>query len=125
MIKALSSYVYTIKDLRNANIEDVHGTRLKFYIDKSLDEKVTLSHVLLSETGMMVSKLLRLVNRDESLYDLVHCKGLSNLDDRLEPLSRMHEDVRRIVSKLLERKNSPAVLRARMSKQLGLLIRRV
>ena len=37
MVKALSDYAYQVEDLRTGLVEDVHGSRLKFYHDSTLD----------------------------------------------------------------------------------------
>lgn len=120
VIKALNDYVFKVEDLRNGETEDIHGTRLKFYADDSLDARVILSHVLASETGMPVSRLIKLVDDDGTLCVQVRWKGLSPSDDTLEPISRVHEDVPQLFLKLLDRKNTPADLRQRVRDELGL-----
>lgn len=76
--KCLSDYVLKIEDLRNGNIEIVHGTRLNVYVDYSLDFKAILSHVPASQTDKQVSLLLRLVEQDGQLFVLVGRKELAN-----------------------------------------------
>lgn len=120
VVKALNDYVFKVEDLRNGDHEDIHGTRLKFYTDSSLDEKVILSHVLSSETGMPVSRLLKLVDHNGDLHVLVRWKGLSKDDDTLEPLFRVYEDVPHLLVKLLNRKGTPADLRNKAHRMLGL-----
>ena len=58
VIKALSDYVYRVEDLRTGNYDDVHASRLKFNHDADLDAAAIMSHVLSSETGMPVARLL-------------------------------------------------------------------
>lgn len=120
VLKALSDYVFKVEDLRNGETEDVHGTRLKYYADNSLDTRVILSHVLASETGMPVSRLMKLVDDSGKLYIQVRWKGLSPSDDTLEPLKRVYEDVPQLVIKLLHRKNTSADLSQRARTELGL-----
>ena len=88
-------------------VEAVHGTRLKFYRDSSLNTTTIMSHVLSSETGMPVARLMRLVDTEEGLKVLVRWKGLSNNDDTLEPVTKIYEDVPQMLLRLLQRKNMP------------------
>lgn len=66
-----SEYVGRVEDLPYGTQDDIHATRLELYCDKTLDEKTIFSLVLASETGMEVSRLLRLVEEDGSLRILV------------------------------------------------------
>lgn len=116
----MNDYSFQVEDLRNGELQVVHGTRLKFYADDSLDADAILSHVLASETGMLVSRLLRLVEQDDQLCVLVRWKGLEDTEDTLEPLQRVHEDVPQLLAKLLRRKNTNARLRSRACAELGL-----
>lgn len=118
--KCLSDYVFQVEDLRNGNIETVPGTRLKFYADDSLDLKAILSHVLASETGMPVSRLLSLVEQEGKLYVLVRWKGLADSEDKIEPLTRVYEDVPQLLIKLMRRKNANPTIRAKACIELGL-----
>ena len=110
MIKALSDYVYRVEDLRTGNYDDIHAARLKFYRDSDLDAEAIMSHVLSSETGMPVARLLRLLDQDGGIYVVVRWKGLSESEDTLEPLSRGFDDVPALTQKLLARKSTPATL---------------
>lgn len=116
----LNDYSFQVEDLRNGELQEVHGTRLKFYTDESLDADAILSHVLASETGMPVSRLLRLIEQDNQLFVLVRWKGLENSEDTLEPLLRVYEDVPQLLVKLLRRKTTNAELRSRACAELGL-----
>lgn len=120
VIKALNDYVFKVEDLRNGETEDIHGTRLKYYADDSLDTRVILSHVLASETGMPVSRLMKLVDENGTVFVHVRWKGLTPTDDTLEPVARVHEDVPEMLVKLLNRKTTPADLRKRVRDELGL-----
>jgi len=94
-------------------LKDVLGTRLKFYHDHSLGTDVIMSHVLSSETGMPVSRLLRLIDDPNGLMVQVRWRGLPDSEDTLEPISRVYEDVPELFLKLIERKNTPQDLAAR------------
>lgn len=76
VVKALNDYVFQVNDLRNENSSDVHGTLLKFYSDKSLDQKIIFSHILSSETGIPVSRLFRLVENSDGIKGALRWKGL-------------------------------------------------
>lgn len=60
IVRAVNDFVYQVEDLRNGNVEDVHATKLKFYHEASLNAEAIMPHVLSSETGMEVQRLLRL-----------------------------------------------------------------
>lgn len=120
VVKAISDYIYRVEDLRNGLQEDVHSTRLKFYSDESLDQEAILSHVLSSETGMPISRLLRLDEQDGKIFVAVRWKGLQKSDDTLEPIDRVYEDVPKLLIKLLDRANTPKPLRDKARAALGL-----
>lgn len=107
VVKAVSDYVYTVEDLRNGLTEDIHGTRLKFYRDRSLDIRVVMSDVISSETGMPVARLMRLLDTATGLKVLIRWKGLPNSEDSAEPLDRVFEDVPQMLVRLLDRKSTP------------------
>lgn len=106
IIKALSDYLFDVEDLRSGKIDSIHGSRLKYYSDSSLDEKVITSHVLSSETRMPVARLMKLVKDKDKLKVQVRWKGLSPQDDTLEPLQNVFEDVPQMLDGLLKRKNT-------------------
>lgn len=56
--KAISDYVYTVKNLRSGVLKDVYVSWLNFYHGEELDSKASMSHVLTSETGMAVVCLI-------------------------------------------------------------------
>ena len=120
VIKARSDYVFKVEDLRNGSTEDVHSSRLKFYRDGWLNHKVIFSHVLSSETGMPVARLVRLVDSEDRLKVIVHWKGLPNSEDTEEPLERVFEDVPQMLLRLLLRKNTPAPLAEKARSLLSL-----
>lgn len=120
VLTALNDYIFRVEDLRNGNCEDIHGTRLKFYADADLDKEAIMSHVLSSETGMPVSRLLRIVEQDRKLYNWVRWKGLTTNDDTMEPLECVYEDVPKLTLKLLDGKSTPTNIRAKARAALGL-----
>lgn len=71
-----------------------------------------MSHLLSSKTGIPVSRLLRITEQSGSLFVTFHCKDLSSTDETVEPLTGVYEDVPQLTLKLLDRKNTPAKLRA-------------
>lgn len=98
--------MFDVEDLRSGNIDSIYGSRLKFYSDACVDEKVIMSHVLSSETGIPVSRLMELVKVNNEINVLVRWKG-SPQDNTLEPLHNVHEDVPIMLDRLLKRKNTP------------------
>ena len=117
IVKCLNDHVFKVEDLRNGAVSDVHASRLKYYSDESVDQKAVLSHVLSSETGMVVGRLLRLVKTDNGLFISVRWKGLSSSEDTLEPIAQIYADVPQLLIKLLERQSTPVDL-ARQARDL-------
>jgi transposase InsO family protein len=120
IVKALGNYVFQVEDLRNGQVAEAHGTRLKFYADSSLDQAAIMSHVLSSETGMPVSRLIGFVDEPSGLKVQVRWKGLPPTEDTFEPLERIYEDVPALLLKMMSRKNAPAKLVAKAKSLLGL-----
>lgn len=121
VIKALNEHVYQIEDLRNGNLQDVHASMLKFYSDSLLDEKAILSHVLQSETGMVVARLMGLEESPEGLLVQVRWKGLPASEDTYETLERIRQDVPQMLERLLTRKNVPNSLVTKARSDLSTL----
>lgn len=61
--------------------------------DADTDEKAMMTHVLSSETGMPVARLLRLLDQDGDLFVAVRWKELSASEHTLKPLIRVWKDV--------------------------------
>jgi len=120
IIGAVSDYVYQVEDLRNGSLEEAHASRLRFYSDSALNTEAIMSHVLTSETGMPVQRLLRLENGPDGLMVAVRWRGLPTSADTLEPIARIHEDVPRMLQNLLNRKSTPRNLRELAKSKLGL-----
>lgn len=66
--RSINDYIYQVEDLRNGMVKEVHGTRLKFHHDPSLDAEAIMPNVVSSETGMPVQRLMRLVENEEGLF---------------------------------------------------------
>ena len=79
-----------------------------------------MSHVVSSETGMPVQRLMRLVQSDDGLMVQVRWKGLPASEDTLEPISKVYEDVPELFLKLLRRKNTPSDLVDKVRSALSL-----
>lgn len=67
VVKTLNDYSLQVEDLRNENIDTVHGSSLKFYRDKDLDTDVIICHVISSVTGIIAVSLLSLFDGTEGL----------------------------------------------------------
>lgn len=63
-----------------------------------------------SETGIPVSKLLRLFKKDGQLFVTIRWKGLDESEDTDEPLKQVYEDVPKLLLKLLGRKSTSSTL---------------
>lgn len=62
IVKAVSDYNYSVHEFCSDAVEDYHIKRLKFYPDSNLNTEAIMSHVLLSETGVAVSRPVTLEN---------------------------------------------------------------
>lgn len=120
VVRSVNEYVYQVEDLRNGLTEDVHITRLKFYHDASLDCDAIMPHVLSSETGMEVQRLMRLFDSPSGLMVQVRWRGFPPTEDTSEPLQKIFEDVPALVLKFLNRKKNPSNLVARARQELSL-----
>lgn len=120
IVTALNNYVYQVEDLRNGRVQDVHASRLKFYHDESLNVEAIMPHVLASETGMDVQRLMWLMETEDGIMVQVRWRGLSESDDTVEPLAKIYQDVPALVLKLFRRKNAPKDLVAKARRMLQL-----
>ena len=76
-------------------------TRLQFYRDSSLDAPAIIPHVLQSETGMPVARLMSLLDTADGIQVHIRRKGISADEDTLEPLARVYEKVPQMLERLL------------------------
>lgn len=60
----------------------------------------------MSETGMPVLRLMKLVDNDDELKVQVRWKGLTESEDTLEPALKVYEEVPQFFMKLLARRNT-------------------
>lgn len=83
--KDVSNYVYEIGK-RTGAVDDVHISRLKFSRDSDLNQEAIRRHVISSETGMVVARLVSLEETPLGLQVRVRCRGHSASQDTLEPI---------------------------------------
>lgn len=76
-------------------------------------------HVLASETGRSVSRLIRLKGVGGNLYNAVRWKCLQTTDDTPQPLQCVFKDASNLVQKLRRRMNLAAELRGNASAALS------
>lgn len=107
VFKAFSNYVYQFKDLCNDQFQEVHCTHLKLHRDSSLSFEAIRSHVIKSETGMLVQRFMSLVDTDNGLVVRVCWRGSPKSEDTIEPVARVYEDLPKLFKKLLAGKNAP------------------
>lgn len=79
-----------------------------------------MSHVVSPETGMLVHRLMRLVDTDDGLLVHLRWNDLPNLEDTLEPIANAYEDVPVLFIKPLQQKNASQALvtKARLALRL-------
>lgn len=112
--------IFQVEDMWNEWLEEIHSTRLSYYSDSNLDREAILPHVLYSETGMPVSRLINPENSTAGIMVHVRWNGLLKDDDTLEPLQNVYEHVPEMLLKLLNRKNIDGELRNQAKQQLNL-----
>lgn len=69
-----------------------------------------MSHVLMSETGMVFQLLMRILETKDGLMVIVLWLGLPESGNTMEALVQIYEDVPQEMLKLLRHKNVPADL---------------
>lgn len=110
IVKALNNYVYSVEDLRNGSVDDIHISRFKVYSDSSLDTEIIMSHVLKFETGMVVQHLMGLAESDDGLLVQVCWREFSASEDTCEPHGQVYKNVTHLLLERLCLKNVPGVL---------------
>lgn len=70
ILEPLNVCVHQIEDLRIGQIEDVHISLLKFYLEGELDTGALMPHVLNSETGMLGDRVMELVRKMKDVWYL-------------------------------------------------------
>ncbi len=109
-----------MEDLRIRETEYFHACRLQFYSDKLLDTEAVFPHVLYSERGMPVARLMGLDETTDRIYVRVHWRGLPRSEDTLEPILKAYEDAPALMKNLLSRKSLPRALVPREKSALSL-----
>lgn len=105
VFKATNDFECQVEDLRTGSIEKELATRLKLYRDGALDTAADMSHVLQSETGMALARIIGLEEITNGLQVHVRWKGMSKEEESLEPLVWVYEDVPHMVKGLINRKD--------------------
>lgn len=118
--KPLNDYIFEVKDLRNRRLDEIYVSRLKLYRDSQMDAIAIMSHLLQSETGMVLSRLLGLEDGLDGLQVCVRWRELDSLEDSLEPIARFNEDVPQLFDELLKRKSTATYLVARARTEISL-----
>lgn len=77
-----------------------------------------MSHVIASETGMPVQRLMGLVETKNGLMVQVRWRGLPDSEATMEPVVKVYEDVTHLFCKLLARQNTPAELVSKARREL-------
>lgn len=110
IVKALNDYAYQVEGLRNGQLREVHGIRLWFHRDSAMNAEAIMSHVVSSETGMPVPRLIQLVDSDDWVMVQICWGGLPESEDTLEPVRKVNKDVSALFLKFLGRKNTAEYL---------------
>lgn len=116
--ETLNGFVYQVEALRNGQLDDIHASRLYLFCDSDIDETTVMSHVLQSETDMVVSRLLRLEECPYVVHVRVQWNDLGNYEDALESIARVSEDIPKLFDKLPQRKSTSVRLVARARAEL-------
>ena len=120
ILKAISEWIYCVEDLRNSTTENIHASRLRLYSDSKLNNERIMPHILYSETGMPIHRLINLKKQDNEIMVHVRWKGLPTSQDTLEPLNNVYEDVPQMLTRVLNRKSPNSTLVSEARKQLHL-----
>lgn len=90
----------------------------KFYHDATLNTEVILSHIISSETEMLVQLLMGLEDPVDGIKVRVRWHGIP--EDTIEPIVKVYKDVQQLVHRLLARKITPQDIRAEARRVLGI-----
>ncbi|OWZ06591.1 Chromodomain protein, partial [Phytophthora megakarya] len=96
VVKAVSSWIFTVKNLITGDEREVHASRLKFYSDATLDvSEDLLHHIAHNSEDHVVAEILdsRYSESEKRFELLVSWRGLSNADDAWEPAATLLEDI--------------------------------
>lgn len=85
-----------------------------------MEKATVMTHVLPSETGIVISRVLRLLKKNSPLYFVVPWEGVTSCDATIELIARIYEDVTRLLPRPLVRKTTPNGLCAKAHAALNL-----
>lgn len=105
-IKAIKDYVFLVENLQNGLLQEVNISRLRLNYDVSLDKEAIMSHVLRTETGIIVQSLMGLTKTEECIMVNVRWRRSFEYEDTLEPLVQIYEKEPQLLHILLRRKKN-------------------
>lgn len=88
----LNDFLYQVEDLLNSELSDLYLGGLCLYSDRSLNAAAVRTHVINSEAGMPVSRLMRFIEDEGKLKGEVRCLRSPDSEDNMEALSAIYED---------------------------------
>jgi hypothetical protein len=97
--KCSSDYVFEVHDLRTGGTCEVHGTRLKFYRNKGLEEDNELQEYLAYQQGELcvVERFTDVRKYEGVLQPMAKWKGFGEVENTWEELEIMRHDVPEMV----------------------------
>ena len=104
VVGTTSNWIFTIRNLITQETREVHASRLKFYVDASLNVTAPLlEQVAHNSEGHVVDRI------DDHKYDRqskqykfhIRWRGLSNAESSWEPIQQVFEDVGAVVRNYL------------------------
>jgi hypothetical protein len=97
--KCSSDYVFEVQDLRTGGTCEVHGTRLKFYRNKGLEEDNELQEHLAYQQGELcvVERFTDVREYEGVLQLMAKWKGFGEVENTWEDLEIMRHDVPEMV----------------------------
>ncbi|KAK1935651.1 hypothetical protein P3T76_010346 [Phytophthora citrophthora] len=104
-VTTANEYSFTIEHLLTGDSFEVHGSRLKYYDDASMDvDEEVLEHV--AKQGIVLGVACFRDHRYNTTTNqwelLVSWRGLQNIEDSWEPLQAMQRDVPNLVANYAE-----------------------
>lgn len=118
IVKAINEYVFSVENLRNGLLENIHVTRLKYYHDFFLHTETIIVQVVAHETGMPVHRLMRIVDTKERLMIQVRWRRGPDSEDTLKTTKKLYQDVPQLFCKLLDLQNTLFFLVNRARREL-------
>ena len=81
-----------------------------------------MDHVVVSETGMPLSRPMEFVESESSLNVLVRWNAITNSEDTLEPIAQVFGGVPKLIENRIKRKNTQTLLTDSSKSELHLCI---